>query len=119
MDGATAMPQMSPVVIIVYVVVCLLMYVLFAIPLMKIGNKKNLPGWFAWVPILNYVLIIQIAEKPIWWIIMILIVPCANIIFLIMLFIAFFKAIDKSPAWTWALLFPILLLIPLYSAAKE
>ena len=104
---------------IIYLIVVIAMYIAFAFPLMKIGNKKGLTGWFAWVPILNIILMIQIAKKPMWWIAIILLVPCANIIFLIMLYIAFFKEIDQSPMWAWALLCPILLLIPLYKAAKD
>jgi hypothetical protein len=104
---------------IIYFIVCIALYIAFAFPLMKIGNKKGLTGWFAWIPILNIILMIQIAKKPMWWIIMILIIPCANIVFLILLYIDFFKEIGQSPAWTWALLFPFLLLIPLYKAAKD
>jgi hypothetical protein len=103
---------------IVYFIVCVAMYIAFCFPMMKIGNKKGLTGWFAWIPILSSILMIQVAKKPIWWIVMLLI-PCVNFVFIVLLFIAYLKEIGQSPMWAWALLFPILLLVPLYQAAKD
>ena len=41
----------------------LAIYVVMAISLMKIATRTNTPnGWFAWIPILNLVLMLQIAE---------------------------------------------------------
>ena len=76
-------------------------------------------GWFAWIPVLNWVLMLQVANKPMWWVALLMFVPCANIIICIMLWIAYLEEIGQSPAWAWALLFPFLLLIPLYRAAKD
>ncbi|MCG8571698.1 MAG: DUF5684 domain-containing protein [Spirochaetes bacterium] len=111
--------QMPVGMMIAYVVVAIVLYVAFAFPLMKIGDKKGHTGWFAWIPILNIVLMLQIAEKPIWWLVLILIVPCANIVFLILLYLAFLEAINKPKAWILALLFYPLFLIPMYQAANE
>ena len=49
--------------------VALVAYVFSAICLMKIAEKTGTPnGWWAWVPILNVLLMISIAGKPMWWI---------------------------------------------------
>lgn len=51
-------------------------YVLMAIALMTIANKTGTPNaWMAWVPIANLVLMIQIAELELWWI-LVVIVTC-------------------------------------------
>ena len=62
-----------------FLVIILLFYAFVAYCWMQIANKTNTPnGWFAWVPILNIVLILQIAKKPVWWIILLLI-PLVNL----------------------------------------
>ncbi len=100
-------------------IIGIILYIAFAIPLMMIGNAKGYTGWFAWIPILNMILMIQIAKKPVWWIIL-FIIPIVNIIILIIIYVNFFKNIDKSALWILALLFfPFLLLIPYWSAASN
>jgi hypothetical protein len=98
--------------------VSIAVYILTAIPLQKIANRKGLTGWLAWIPIVNLVLYIKIAQKPIWWIALLLI-PIANIVFLVIIYINFFKNIGQSPAWTWAILFPALFPIPLWIAKSR
>lgn len=49
------------------IVIALSWYILTAISLMTIAKKTNTDnGWFAWIPILNFVLLIQIARQPLW-----------------------------------------------------
>ncbi len=48
----------------------LAIYVLMAISLMKIANRTGTPNaWLAWIPIMNLVLMLQIADRPMWWLI--------------------------------------------------
>ena len=54
----------------------------------KVFEKAGQPGWFALIPIFNLIVILQIAEKPIWWIILFFI-PIVNIVASLMLHIAF------------------------------
>ncbi len=55
------------------------LYVVSAVALMTIANKTNTANaWWAWVPILNLILMIQIAELEIWYILL-MFVPCVNI----------------------------------------
>lgn len=101
---------------IIYFIVVVAFYVAFALPLMKIGDKKGFTGWFAWVPILNIVLIWQISGKPVLWLILALLVPCIGWVFGILILVAFMQEINKP--WWWILLGP-LVLIPLWQAANE
>lgn len=55
-------------------------YVVLAVSLMVIAKKDGLDnGWFAWIPILNVILMMQIAAVD-WWYFLLLLVPCVNII---------------------------------------
>lgn len=66
--------------ILTYVLIsALVSYVLVVIPLWAIFAKAGEPGWQALIPIWNTIVIIKIAGKPIWWIIL-LIIPIVNII---------------------------------------
>ena len=45
--------------------------VFYAYCLQKIGQRAGTPGtWWAWVPILNVLLMLRIAKKPLWWVVL-------------------------------------------------
>ena len=76
----------------------IIIYVYTAICVMKMAKKTGTENaWMAWIPILNLILLIQIARKPIWWIIFFFI-PILNIIFAILVWMAVAKALGK-PEW--------------------
>ena len=88
-----------------FIVICLALYAFAAYCLQTIANKTNTENaWFAWIPILNYVLLLNIAKKPVWWIILLLI-PFVNIIILVIVMMAVAEARGK-PSW-WGILFLI------------
>jgi len=92
-------------------VVGLLAFAYTAYCLQVIANKTGTPNaWFAWVPILNLVLTLQIAKKPVWWIVLGFI-PLVNIAVGIMVAIALCQARAK-PAWlAFALCLPLINLV--------
>ena len=58
----------------------LAVYAYYAVAQMKIAQKLGHPNpWFAWIPLLNMVQIIQMAQKPLWWFLL-MFVPIVNII---------------------------------------
>jgi hypothetical protein len=63
-----------------YLLFCVLLYIYIAFCLQTLAKKTNTEnGWLAWIPLANIVLMINIAKRPLWWIILILI-PIVNII---------------------------------------
>ncbi len=105
---------------IAWVLFALVIYIFLAICLMKIAKKTNTSnGWFAWIPILNLILMIQVAKKPMWWIIMFFI-PLVNIVFSIMLWMAIAEAV-KKPSWVGILMIvPVAnLVVPGYLAFSK
>ncbi|MDI6778262.1 MAG: DUF5684 domain-containing protein [Patescibacteria group bacterium] len=90
----------------------LVIYVLMAISLMKIANRTNTPNaWFAWIPILNLILMLQIANRPMWWLIFWL-VPIVNIVGIVLNFVIWIdiaKRLGKSAVMgVLAVLIPII-----------
>lgn len=60
-------------------IVWLALVVLMIASLWRIFTKAGKPGWAAIVPIYNAVVLLQVAGKPVWWIILFFI-PIANIV---------------------------------------
>lgn len=84
--------------------ICLVIYIFAAICLMKIAKKTNTPNaWFAWVPILNIILMVQIVKQPGWWVVLFF-VPIVNIVMLILVWMKIAEILGK-PNWLGILMF--------------
>ena len=89
----------------IMMVVMLVVYVFFGYCLMVIAQKTGHGdnGWWGFIPILNVLLMFQIAGKPLWWIILLLI-PIVNLVIIILTYLAMAEARGK-PAWMGLLCF--------------
>ena len=98
----------------------LAVYVFFAVCLMTIANKLGAENsWWAWIPILNFILMLNIVEKPVWWIILLLI-PIVNIIIAIIVWMAIAEARGFPSWWGILLIVPFVnLIVPGYLAFAE
>ncbi|HBG71724.1 MAG: hypothetical protein A2W93_06565 [Bacteroidetes bacterium GWF2_43_63] len=103
--------------ILVYLVI---MIFLVIVPMWKIFTKAGQPGWAVLVPIYNIYVMTLIAKKPAWWLIIILLVPIANFIFLIMLLHAISVNFGKGVGFTLGLIFLSIIFIPIlgYGSAQ-
>ena len=70
----------------------------------KVFTKAGQPGWAAIVPIYNAVVMIQIAGKPIWWILLYLI-PVVNIVVSIIVIHNISKNFGHGAGFTLGLIF--------------
>jgi hypothetical protein len=71
-----------------YFILWILAYIYLAVCLQVLAKKTDTAnGWMAWVPIANIFLMIEIAKKPLWWFILILI-PIVNIVIGVILWMA-------------------------------
>jgi hypothetical protein len=67
-----------------YFATLIITYVIAVVPIWVIFTKAGEAGWQALIPIWNTIVLIKIAGKPIWWIILFLI-PIVNIVILILI----------------------------------
>jgi hypothetical protein len=88
----------------VMTIVMLAVLVVFIIGLWKVFTKAGQPGWAVLIPIYNAYVLTQIAGRPGWWVVMLLI-PFVNIVFGLLLAIDIAKAFGQSAAWGVVLLF--------------
>jgi len=66
-------------------IVNILFYLFTAIMLFLIANKTGTGlAWLAFIPIANIFLMLQIARKPIWWLVLLLLFPVLAVVFVAM-----------------------------------
>ena len=70
----------------------------------KTYSKAGKPGWGCFIPIYNIVLLLQIAGKPVWWLILICI-PVVNCVVWIIMLAGVAKAFGKDVGFAIGLLF--------------
>ena len=86
--------------LVIYVAIALLMI----ISLWKLFSKAGQPGWASIIPIYQTVVMLQVAGKPIWWIIL-LFVPIANIVIVIMMLAGIAKNFGKGVGFVFGMIF--------------
>lgn len=78
--------------------VWLLIVVLMIAGMWKVFQKAGKPGWAAIVPIYNIIVLLEIAGKPAWWVIL-FIIPFVNFIIAIMLGISVAAKFGKGAGY--------------------
>jgi len=112
---ATAAP--NPAALVIILLVALAFYVYMAYALYTMAKKTNTQhAWMAWVPLLNVYLMVKIAGKPGWWLVLFFI-PFLNIVFAIIVWYYIAERLGK-PGWVGVLMIvPLVnLVIPGYLA---
>lgn len=80
----------------VFIFLVYLVIVVFLMASMwKIFVKAGKPGWACLIPIYNMIVMLEIAGKPLWWIIL-FIIPIVNLVVIIMVLVAFAKSFGKD-----------------------
>lgn len=101
-------------------IIVLALYVYTALAVQTIAQKTNTENpWLAWIPIANIVLLLNIAKKPVWWILLLLI-PIVNIVVGIIVWMAVAEARNKPNWWGILLIVPVVgLIVPGYLAWSD
>ena len=99
---------------VLYVAIILLMIVSMWIVVKKAGR----PGVSQIIPIWNVIELVRISGKPLWWVILILLVPIADIIMAIMVFHAISKAFGKDAGFTVGLVLLPFIFWPILAFSK-
>ena len=80
---------------LVLLVIELVIALLMIISVWKVFSKAGQPGWASIVPIYNGIVLLQVAGKPVWWIILFF-VPVANLIVGILTLASLAKAFGRG-----------------------
>ncbi len=78
--------------------VILIIAVIQIASLWKLFTMAGKPGWAVLIPIYNIIVLLEIVGRPLWWIILMLI-PCVNIVVTFIVYIDFAKSYGKDTVW--------------------
>src|SRR5258708_10428379 len=119
-NRSPAATALSGGILICALLIGLGIYVYIALAVQTIAEKTNTENpWLAWIPIANVILLLNIAKKPIWWIVLFLI-PLVNIIIIIMVWMGVAEARGKPSWWGILMIVPVVsIIVPGYLAWAE
>ncbi len=102
---------------VVFLVFGLAFYVYISLALQTIATKTHTENpWLAWIPIANIILMLNIAKKPLWWILLFFI-PLVGIIFMVIVWMAIAEARGKPNWWGILMIVPFVnFIVPGYLA---
>lgn len=86
--------------------------VLVIVSMWKIFVKAGQPGWASIIPIYNCYVMLQIAGKPGWWLLLFF-VPFVNIVIAIMMWHGVSRAFGKDIGFTLGLIFLGIIFLPI------
>jgi hypothetical protein len=73
-------------------------FVLYVAGMWKVFEKAGQKGWMAIIPILNWYVLIKIAGREGWWVIL-LFIPCVNIVVLALVSLDVARAFGKTTGY--------------------
>ena len=98
----------------------IVMMIIIGFPLAKMAKEDgDEMSWMAFIPLSNLYTMVKLSGKEIWWIVLMLI-PCVNIVAMIMVWWAIAEKKGKPGALAIGMLFPIVnLIVPYYLAFSD
>lgn len=99
--------------LIIVAVIAYFMYMQYRIA-HKTGQSDT--AWWSFIPILNTLLLVRMAGKPIWWFFL-LMIPIVNVVVAFMLWIAVAKNTGQSAFWGVLMLIPPISLVAMFVLA--
>lgn len=97
----------------------LALIVLAIVGMWKLFEKAGKPGWTALIPIYNSCMLIDIAGKPIWWILL-MVIPVVNIVIAILVMVGLAQNFGRGVGTALGLIFfPFLFLMILGFGSAE
>lgn len=94
----------NPAVLIFAILFYLVLITFMIIAQWKMFEKAGEPGWAALVPIYNALVLLKIAGKPGWWILL-MFIPFANIVAIILMDVGLARNFGRSDGFAVGLIF--------------
>lgn len=99
-------------ILIPFILICISILVLEIVALWFVLEKAGEPGWAAIIPIYNYLMVIKIAGKP-WWFILLTLIPVVNLVIYIIILNGLSKSFGKDEGFTVGLFFLHFIFLPI------
>jgi len=85
--------------VVVALILGLVGYVIGCLGLMGVFTKAGQPGWAAFVPIYNTIVLLQVVGRPLWWFLLLL-VPGVNLVAMIIIMNDLSKSFGHDAGFT-------------------
>jgi hypothetical protein len=96
----------------IFWIICIAIGIFYIATMWKVFEKAGKPGWASIIPIYNTIVLLQIAGRPVWWILLLLI-PLVNIVIAIIVHIDIAKAFGHGVGFGWGLALLGLIFFPI------
>ena len=110
MDTETAVAAGGISGIMMVVIIALSVFML--VSMWKIFTKAEQPGWGVLVPIYNCYLMLKIAGKPGWWLLL-MFVPIANLVVAILMYVGIANNFGKGAGYAIGMIFLPIIFYPM------
>lgn len=110
-------PEWLGAFMLFFVIFFLTALVIMVASMWKIYQKANKPGWTSLIPVYNVVILLEITNRPQWWIILCF-VPFVNIVISLVLVYELAKAFGKDIGFTLGLIFLPFVFYPILGFGK-
>ena len=117
-SGDAAAAGVAIVLLVLYLAFIVGIYCFYAVCYAKTFQKAGLPGWWGWVPFVNSWGMVQLSGRDAMWFVLMLI-PCVNIVALIVVSMDVAKAFGKDQAWGLGLAFLGFVFWPILAFGKS
>ena len=95
-----------------FLLIELAIIVLMIAAMWKVFVKAGKPGWASIVPIYNAIVFLEIAGKPLWWIVL-LFIPVVNLVIAIIAMLAFAAKFGKGGGFAVGLILLPIVFMPI------
>lgn len=99
-------------VLVPIIIIGISIAILEIVALWFVLEKAGEPGWAAIIPIYNYLMVIKIAGKP-WWFILLMLIPIVNLVIYIIILNGLSKNFGKDEGFTVGLFFLRFIFLPI------
>ncbi len=101
------------------VIIYLFIVVLLLISMWKIYEKAGRQGWEGIIPIYNLYVMLQIINRPWWWLLIMIFIPIVNFIFSIIALYEFLGKFGKGIGFTIATIFFPFITLPMLAFGDD
>ena len=102
-----------------YWVVMLVLIVVTVVSMWKLFTKAGKPGWASIVPIYNNIVQLEIAGRPAWWVLLIMLVPFFNVWVSVVSMIDFVRSYQRSGLWVIGFMLAPVIALPWFAFSSK
>jgi hypothetical protein len=100
------------VIMVMTAVIGLVCAIIIIAGMWKIFTKAGKPGWASLIPIYNLIVLLEVIERPLWWIVLCFI-PFVNMVVIVLMYLELAKKFGKDILFAIGLVLLPIVFIPI------